>query len=335
MRAAYVILFIEVLRKYGRVNETALCQFNLPVSLCSKPDAYVPMQKVRSFMSRGTCQSGIEDIGLQVGLGLTINAFDTELQRTLLRSQSLEFALQRFCDLAVGEQSCAAYRIIYEQDEVRICCSLDTDSPSGLDNVGEWLQIMSLITIIRQFTDETWTPKTITFHSQYVPGECTGKEFPHSRLLTGQKETGIEFPASILGNKNTSRFLQAEADDGSDDMIPVPYQPAMDFPGSLQKILQAHLDNGYPTIELASQITCTSVRTLQRRLKQFGMSYTDVVKKARFEVASRVLKNPGTKVIEASFAVGYDDPSHFSRAFKQYSGLSPQQYRSLNVVAAL
>lgn len=103
-----------------------------------------------------------------------------------------------------------------------------------------------------------------------------------------------------------------------------------DFPTSLQAIIQALLKDGYPDICLAAKITGCSVRTLQRRLKEFGLNYTDIVQRGRFGVATGLLRNPDTRVIDAAFAVGYDDPSHFTRAFRRLSGFSPHEYRQLN-----
>jgi AraC-like DNA-binding protein len=103
--------------------------------------------------------------------------------------------------------------------------------------------------------------------------------------------------------------------------------PDMRLVDSLSKILSAYLCEQYPSIQLAAEISGTSVRTLQRRLKQSDMSYSDLIKNARLERASSLLKNTDEKIIDIAYQLGYSDPAHFSRAFAQASGISPRKYR--------
>ena len=105
-----------------------------------------------------------------------------------------------------------------------------------------------------------------------------------------------------------------------------------DFPVSLKLALHPYLQLDYPDIKLAAEIVNTSVRTLQRRLAQFGLSYANLVQQARFDVAAEMLKDPGLKSLDIAFSLGYENPSNFARAFRQIAGVSPQEYRhQLNI----
>lgn len=48
----------------------------------------------------------------------------------------------------------------------------------------------------------------------------------------------------------------------------------------------------------------------------------------RIEKAKELLSMTTMSISEAAFAVGYSNPLYFSRLFKQYTGLSPTQFRS-------
>ena len=52
------------------------------------------------------------------------------------------------------------------------------------------------------------------------------------------------------------------------------------------------------------------------------------MKEVRYRIASDLLADPDVKVIEIAHAVGYDDPSHFARAFREISGVSPRAFRA-------
>ena len=324
IRAAYLNLFIDVLGTKNSHNEILLQQFNLPGTLYEKPDAYIPLKSALLFIRWGIYNHDIEDIGLHVGSRLRISDFDSNLYNALLDTSSLKEALQTFCKFAETETSPVSYSIAFKQDEVHISSSYDTQCSTETDYYFEWLQIMSLLAIIRYFTDDHWTPSAISFRSRLKPGKLAHKLFSDTRLQSGQTKTVIILPASLLKLKSKK------------DCQPSQYtQPSvsLDFPSSLQKILQSYLHTGYPDIKLAAEISSISVRTLQRRLKYFSISYTNLVQQARFEMATNILKEPDIKVIDAAYAAGYDDPSHFTRAFKRVLGISPLQYRARNCLS--
>ncbi|MDJ0541965.1 MAG: helix-turn-helix transcriptional regulator, partial [Microcystis sp. M53603_WE2] len=68
-------------------------------------------------------------------------------------------------------------------------------------------------------------------------------------------------------------------------------------------------------------------RTLQRRLGEEGLTYTQVVEKIRFEQAVLWLQEPQIKLIDIAMELGYSDTAHFTRAFKRWTGLSPRDFR--------
>ena len=84
----------------------------------------------------------------------------------------------------------------------------------------------------------------------------------------------------------------------------------------------------YPTIDDTAHRVGIPVRTLQRRLKGSGLSYSETVEQTRHELACRLLDMPGAKVAAVARAIGYNDPSSFSRAFRRWTGMSPRTYRS-------
>ena len=64
--------------------------------------------------------------------------------------------------------------------------------------------------------------------------------------------------------------------------------------------------------------------------KAFGITCTGDVIRSRMEQAQQYLRNRGMTVEEIAFACGYSSCVHFSRQFKQQTGLSPLQWRRQN-----
>jgi AraC-like DNA-binding protein len=70
-----------------------------------------------------------------------------------------------------------------------------------------------------------------------------------------------------------------------------------------------------------------STRTLQRRLKDLGHSFSDVIKKVRITRAKELLASPDMSLSEIAFALGFSETSAFHRAFKKWIGITPMEYR--------
>src|SRR5262249_40378271 len=75
-------------------------------------------------------------------------------------------------------------------------------------------------------------------------------------------------------------------------------------------------------------------RTLQRRLGRAGLDFTRLVTDVRFENAVRLLGNPRMKLAEIALEVGYSDQAHFSRAFRQWTGVPPREFRRRRLQSA-
>ena len=62
--------------------------------------------------------------------------------------------------------------------------------------------------------------------------------------------------------------------------------------------------------------------------KETGSTFSEYLQKVRMEHACDMLQDPSIKQYQIASLVGYDNPKNFSRAFKAYFGISPQDYRA-------
>jgi AraC-like DNA-binding protein len=92
--------------------------------------------------------------------------------------------------------------------------------------------------------------------------------------------------------------------------------------------IRAALPAGPCTVEGCAEKLGTSARTLQKRLAEEGASFSALVNEERLDLAKHALAETGQPVAEIALDLGYWDPSSFGRAFKRWTQLSPQAYRS-------
>lgn len=105
-----------------------------------------------------------------------------------------------------------------------------------------------------------------------------------------------------------------------------------------ERVLQYLLERG--TIEQrkemmdAARDIGVSVRTLRRRLQDEGASYSELAKKALATRAERLVADASRTIDETAYMLGFSDRSAFHRAFKRWTGMTPNEYRRHRVQGA-
>ncbi len=79
--------------------------------------------------------------------------------------------------------------------------------------------------------------------------------------------------------------------------------------------------------ESVAQKLNISDRTLRRRLAAEGFSFQEIVSALRYEQAQKALASTQLSIGDIARFLGYSDASNFGHAFRQWSGMSPRQYR--------
>lgn len=95
----------------------------------------------------------------------------------------------------------------------------------------------------------------------------------------------------------------------------------------LRRALTAQLLGGVPSLESGGKALGLSARTLQRKLAAEGTTFGDVLEALRRDLATSYLSSPRYSAAEVAFLLGYAEASSFYRAFKRWTGLSPEAHR--------
>jgi AraC-like DNA-binding protein len=97
----------------------------------------------------------------------------------------------------------------------------------------------------------------------------------------------------------------------------------------VQRWVAVRLPESTPSVDDAALGLALTRRTLQRRLKEEGTSFEDLVDDLRRQLAERYLREQRLGVQETAFLLGYSDVSAFHRAFLRWTGLSPSRFRTV------
>ncbi len=102
-----------------------------------------------------------------------------------------------------------------------------------------------------------------------------------------------------------------------------------DRPGvaaAVERILREDLGRRWSVAEVATRLFM-SRRTLQRRLSDVGLTFTDLVLRIRVAEAQRLLVESDLNATAVGYICGFADSAHFSHAFKRITGEAPGRWR--------
>jgi AraC-like DNA-binding protein len=87
------------------------------------------------------------------------------------------------------------------------------------------------------------------------------------------------------------------------------------------------LPSGLVTMDAVASKLAVSRRTLQRRLANEGTSFVDLVRATRESLARHYLQRTDLPMSEIAFLLGFSEPRSFYRAFREWTGRSPDHVR--------
>lgn len=101
-----------------------------------------------------------------------------------------------------------------------------------------------------------------------------------------------------------------------------------DFVQQVESCVCRLISSGHCTVDACAGRLGTSTRTLQKRLTRMGYKFSDIVQNERIKLAKQALLWTDCTLDELAFQLGYSEQTSFGRAFKRYTGMTPNAYRT-------
>jgi AraC-like DNA-binding protein len=324
IRVSNFLPFLNFLDRLGSPTDRWLEEVNLSPFALDAPETLIPRHLALEFVRKAADREGIENLGLLVGRKSPIAELGN-FGRILCGSLTLYDALTTLVQLAPAHNSGELWWLKEEGDRVWFCMRHTGGACSPHASLFALTQVIDLIGLA---VEKDWRPIEICLQTR--KSKFIDESFAGIPVRAGIGFTGVCFSRSLLSLPLRSAIAPAERQNQQGREYLRSSAPAPDLPGSLQQSLIPLLRGGYPDIQLAAEIAGLSVRTLQRRLEEEGLSYSRLVEKTRLNRAIYWLRDPSIQLIDISAELGYSDAAHFSRAFKRWTGLSPREYRRQN-----
>lgn len=98
----------------------------------------------------------------------------------------------------------------------------------------------------------------------------------------------------------------------------------------VRAVLLEALPSGQTDIDRVANRLAMSRRSLQRHLEAEGLNYQQLLRETRLSLAQHYLARTELPTAEISFLLGFEEPNSFYRAFRHWTGQTPQLQRRLS-----
>ncbi len=193
------------------------------------------------------------------------------------------------------------------------------------------LSVGMFCNIFKTALGPSWTPLEVRFEHDSLGEKEKHEKFFGAPVQFGRRTNAIAFRrrdldalmpdcdpylASVI-----EPFLQGRCEAQSN---------AQGFAAAVRNEVKLHLGERIPTVSDMANLFGVTEPAFQKQLRAHGLLFGDILKAARHELALHYIADPDIPLTEIAYSLGYSELSAFSRAFRNWTGMSPQRYRRQN-----
>jgi AraC-like DNA-binding protein len=322
---------IDMIRRMGGDVDRIFGIARIDTTALDSPLNELSLKQYCELFEEAARQTQYDNFGLRFGHGFQPKRLGA-LGYLAINSPTMASGLRNLCEYFPAHQQGSTLALRQEGELLHLDYQIHDPSISRKRQDAE-LSLGMFTNIFRHCYGARWKPLEIHFeHSR--PSEPKEHEaLIEAPVIFSQRINSIVFRRSdlegVMPNPDPYLFSLIEPFMRKRRTRPRPD----DLVAMVRQKIETHFDNGNPRIKkVASELGLTSW-TLHRRLRELDLSFQELVRDARRQLALRYLSEPALPVTEVALMLGYSELSAFTRAFRQWTGMSPARYRHLLVTA--
>ena len=326
-RAQRVSRLLLAAQSRGLERSELLRRSGLSEDQIDDPDRRVPIDKTIRLWRAIANRLDEPDLGLEIGITFQSQEAGV-VGYAMQHSDTVRGALTRFVRFAKLLSQRATLALEEDGDRCRIQAIHQPLVPGFRQPIDEG--IAGFLAVIREVSGRPVVPASV-----HLPYDRPADTSAHRRLLGSHLHFGGDRAAVVLWQRdveaptlgadgNLIRYLDELAE------VHLAALPQVhSYSARVRQIIWPHLSEGPPPIQQIASELALSTRSLQRRLREEGTSFAEVMDGLRYEKAKLLLQDRKLAVYEVGYLLGYADPSTFHRAFRRWEGTSPTRFRDL------
>ncbi len=211
------------------------------------------------------------------------------------------------------------------------CFEVNLLAPEGVntEQLSEYL-LFFLANSIKIATRKILPAARVSFTHQSSKSVEPLEAIFHAPVIFGAKHNSLFFETDFLDSPlHTKNQLIYDVNTRGLREIFTSAGEHFDFVQAVHRQVLLQLKTGNPTVGSVAEALQLSTRTLRRRLSDHGLKLQDVKNEARAQRAIFYLTQTQMPLSQVALEVGFSEMSAFSRAFRLWTKMSPQECRDL------
>lgn len=318
-------VFVTDLRlSWSRVLRRA----GVPADLLARGSAQLRPEEYFRLWSALDAEAGDRDLALDVGQAISVEAFSPPILAALC-SSTLAIAADR---IATYKPLIGPLRIDVSATDAELRITYRWPGEQTPPQLLMTSEIVFWVALARIATRHHVRPTAVT--SPVPPRSPEALEAYLGAPVRGGSVHAVAFSATdatrpfLTENEPLWRFFAPELRRRLSEL-----DAHATVADRVRAALHETLPAGDPGITAVTAKLAVSARTLQRQLSSEGTTYQAVLADTRHQLARHYLKHGDLRTAEIAYLLGYDDTNSFYRAFKTWTGTTPDAHRAVTASA--
>lgn len=322
--ASHALHLAELVETWQVPAKHLLSELGLSTESLSEPGACLPLAQYARLLERARSLTGEPGLGFHLGLKMRVSAHGY-VGFAAMSAANLGQAIELACRFAPTRTTALGLRL--EQHGADATLTIEENFPLG--DARDTLIVALLVGLWKLGTALTGQTLhgTVDFAFEEPEYFRRFESLLPGRVRFSRTAHRLTFAAALLtvplvqADPAALRLARSQCEQELEELKRL---------GGLLARVEALIlprEGGYLSLEELARRTHTSPRTLKRRLKEQGTSYSELLEEARRARATRLLAS-GSSIDQIATWLGYSDAANFTRAFRRWTGETPAASRA-------
>jgi AraC-like DNA-binding protein len=328
VRSAVLAPIVRFLDQEGVPYEALFEAAKLSPRLIERPHDLVPLAQSFALAEQMARVLRLDDVGLRAASHVAIadfGQFGDIVCGAATLSEALHSLIRGVPTFSTGERLSLDWR----GERLLFCHRFAIRGVPGQRHADSY-SLVVMIKAVQLALGSEWKPGLILLPESERVRKRQYEAFFKTDIWFENETWAISLPPSRLTDPIRKTELRGHSRQRERSAPP---SPARDLIGSLRDMISSSLRRAYPDIVHAAALAAVSVSTLQRRLRESGITYSELVETERLRLSIELLAREDIKICDVASELGYTEPANFMRAFRKWTGLTPTQFRTYQLAA--